>query len=101
MIPIMKAVLILHSKELKGDELIEIKIWKVSKTEDKPDGVKYSIVYIKDGKRLVGYDNAEGKGDHRHHGEREESYKFTNIWNLMKDFKRDVKKMRGGDWDEN
>lgn len=97
----MRAVLIHHTKELKGDELIEIKIWRVPKTEDKPYGVKYSIVYIKDGKRLVGYDNAEGKGDHRHYRGKEESYKFTNIWDLLRDFKRDVKKIRGGDWHEN
>ncbi|MBF0330273.1 MAG: hypothetical protein HQL10_14060 [Nitrospirae bacterium] len=93
--------MILHTKELKGEELVEIKIWQVPKTEDKPFGVKYSIVYIKDGKRLVGYDNAEGKGDHRHYREIEGAYKFTNIWDLLKDFKKDVKKIRGGDWDEN
>ena len=38
-----------------------------SESGDKPHGVKYSIVYIKGGKRLAGYDNAEGKGDHRHY----------------------------------
>jgi hypothetical protein len=59
----MKGIKILHTKEIKGDELI----WRAPKSEDKPFGVKYSIVYIKDGKRLVGYDNAEGKGDHKHY----------------------------------
>ena len=35
----------------------------------KPFGIKYSVVYIKDGKRVLGYDNAEGKGDHKHYSE--------------------------------
>ena len=100
-IPTMKAFKILHTKEIKGDEIVEIKIWQVQESEDKPHGVKYSIVYIKGDKRLVGYDNSEGKGDHRHYEEREEPYVFHDIWHVIRDFKRDVRKIRGGDWDEN
>jgi len=96
----MRAIKILHTKEVKGDEIVEIKIWHVPKSDDKPHGVKYSIAYVKGNKRLVGYDNAEGKGDHRHYKDREEPYKFTGIWNLIRDFKRDVEKIRGGNWDE-
>ena len=96
----MRAKRILHTKEIKGDEIVEIKLWRVPKSDDKPYGVKYSIVYVKGGKRLVGYDNAEGKGDHRHYGSREEHYHFTGIGNLIGDFKRDIKRIRGGDWDE-
>lgn len=96
----MTSVKVLHTKEIKGDEIVEIKIWQILKSDDKPHGVKYSIVYIKGGKRLVGYDNAEGKGDHRHYGDGEEPYKFTSIWDLIKDFKEDVRNIRGGDWDE-
>lgn len=90
----------LHRKEIKGDEIVEIKIWQVPKSGDKLHGVKYSIVYIKGGKRLAGYDNAEGKGDHRHYEDREESYKFISIWDLIKDFKEDIRKIRGGNLDE-
>jgi len=43
-----------------------MKIWQVPVSEDKPHGYKYSLVYIVGGERLIGYDNAEGKGDHRH-----------------------------------
>lgn len=97
----MKAIKVLHTKELKGDEVVEIKIWRVLKSEDKLYGVKYSVAYIKGGKRIVGYDNAEGKGDHRHHGCKEEPYVFKDIWQLLRDFKNGVKEARGGDWDEN
>ena len=61
----MKAELIRHEKIT--DELgntIEIKVWKVPVSKDKPHGFKYSLVYIVDDKRIIGYDNAKGKGDH-------------------------------------
>lgn len=72
----------------------EIKIWKVPKTEDKPYGLKYSFVYIVDGKRIIGYDNFEGKGDHRHHKGKEYSYTFENMEKLWKDFKGDIKRFK-------
>jgi len=62
---IMKAELVRHEKIT--DELgntIEIKVWKVPVSKDKPHGFKYSLVYIVDDKRIIGYDNAKGKGDH-------------------------------------
>lgn len=96
----MKATKILHTKEIKGDEIVEIKIWQVPKSKDKPHGVKYSIVYIKGGEKILGYDNAEGKGDHRHYKDKEEPYVFNSIWDLWRDFKNNLKKIRGGDWDE-
>lgn len=61
-IPTMGTQLLLHTKQMQGDEIVEIKIWTVPKSADKPHGVKISLVYIKSGKRLLGYDNAEGRG---------------------------------------
>ena len=52
--------------------------------------MKYSFAYIREGKRLVGYDNAEGKGDHWHIGDREMSYKFKNVDQLFADFYEDI-----------
>ena len=34
-----------------------------------------------------GYDNAEGKGDHRHYGNKEMPYKLTSVKKLIEDFK--------------
>lgn len=87
----MKAALIRHSKIT--DELgntVEIKLWKVPPTQDKPHGFKYSLVYIVAGRREIGYDNAEGKGDHRHYGGKEESYTFTTLRQLADDFLADM-----------
>jgi hypothetical protein len=96
----MKAKLVLHSKQIKGDEIVEIKIWQLPEIADKTQHINFSIVYIKDGKRLIGYDNAEGKGYHRHYGLKEEAYHFKTIWGLLDDFKNDLKHLRGRDWDE-
>ncbi len=73
-----------------GDRTVEIRVWAVPKAKDKPHGYKYSLVYIKGGARIVGYDNAEGRGDHRHYGGKEEPYQFTDLDTLMQDFYDDV-----------
>ncbi len=69
-------------------------MWVVSKTADKPYGFKYSLVYIVNNKRIVGYDNAEGKGDHRHYKDGEEPYLFVTLEKLAEDFYRDVEQTK-------
>jgi hypothetical protein len=96
----MKSELILHTKEVKEDEIVEVKIWKVSRTATMPDGLRISLVYVKHGKRILGYDNAEGKGYHRHISGKEEEYRFSTMRTLLEDFKKDTQTIRGRDWDE-
>jgi hypothetical protein len=43
----------------------------------------------------VGYDNERGKGDHRHYGDQEEVYVFTDVGTLVADFLKDVIRVRG------
>ncbi len=94
----MKAKLIRHEKVI--DELgnnIEIKMWQLPKpTKDRPHGYKYSLVYIADDERIIGYDNAEGKGEHRHIRERVEPYRFVSIKKLVQDFYSDIERYKGG-----
>jgi len=52
------------------------------------------LVYIKHGIRIVGYDNAEGKGNHRHYGDKEEAYEFKDISKLYRDFYRDIRRSK-------
>ncbi|MBF0463919.1 MAG: hypothetical protein HQK88_01985 [Nitrospirae bacterium] len=88
----MIAELIYHEKKYyKDDAIKEIKIWRVPRTKDKPFGYKYSLVYIVRGERIVGYDNSEGKGDHRHFKEIEYPYKFQTLDKLWADFETDIK----------
>lgn len=90
----MKAELLIHDKvKDRHGGIVEVKVWAVTKTADKPHGYKYSLVYIKHNKRILGYDNAEGKGDHRHYGDKEMPYKFTSIKKLFEDFYRELKEV--------
>ena len=87
----MKAKLIKHIK-IKEDSgnIIEIKLWQVPVSTDKPHGYKYSLVYIVKGERAIGYDNAEGKGDHKHNGNSTETYIFKTIRRLIDDLMKDI-----------
>lgn len=71
-----------------------MKIWQVEPVKDKPHGLKYSLAYIEKGKRVIGYDNAERKGDHRHYGQRVGSYVFNDIDKPVDDFLKDVSDWR-------
>ena len=96
----MTAKLLFHTKNvnLNGD-IIEIKIWQVPESKDKHHGLKYSLVYIKNGERIAGYDNAEGKGDHRHYKTEEYRYRFKDIDGLIKDFYEDINRIKRGDYE--
>ena len=101
MIPTMRAKIVKHDKIT--DELgntVEIKIWSVPPTPDKPDGYKYSLVYIVNGQRVFGYDNAEGKGHHRHSGTLEEAYKFISLKKLSADFIKDIENYKRGFYED-
>jgi len=87
----MKAELIIRNKVIdEHGNTVEIKLWAVEKSSDKPHGYKYSLVYIADAKRVIGYDNAEQRGDHRHFGDSTETYVFTVINQLIQDFYGDI-----------
>jgi hypothetical protein len=88
----MRGRLVLHEKITdEPGNTVEMKIWSVPASGDKPHGYKYSLVYIVGGERVVGYDNAEGKGDHRHFMGKESPYRFRNLRRLVRDFAADVK----------
>lgn len=91
-----KAVLLFHEKvEYFDGEIVEIKAWAVTPSPAKPEGIKYSLVYIaEDGTRILGYDNAEGKGHHKHLGGRELPCEFTTIERLVERFVQEVAHFR-------
>jgi len=57
-------------------------------------GFKYRMVYVRNGERIVGFDNERGKGDHMHLDGREYPYQFTTVKNLIQDFRLEVRKRR-------
>lgn len=52
---------------------------------------KYRLVFVRDGKRVIGYDNERGKGDHRHLGKKQMPYRCVDEAQLLADFWQDVK----------
>ena len=94
----MEAEVLLKTKTVdeKGN-IVEIKILKVEKTETEPYGIKYSLVYIENGKRVIGYDNYERKGDHKHYLGKEIPYKLEDVDKLIRDFLDDIEKYKRGE----
>jgi hypothetical protein len=84
----MKATLILRrSKSFEDGAALHIVVWLVPALVP-PSGhsFKYRLVYVREGVRVIGFDNERGKGDHRHlHGD-ETAYTFTDIATLLEDF---------------
>lgn len=79
---------------------VEMKIWSVPHTELRPHCLKYSLVYVVDNCRVVGYDNETGKGDHQHIDGIEYPYQFESPSRLRDDFFKDIqawKEKRYGD----
>ena len=90
--------MLFHRKSIESNgDIIEMKIWQMPRSSDRKHGIKYSLVFIQQGHRTVGYDNAEGKGDHRHIRHREYRYHFTDVDTLIQDFLSDVEKMKRGE----
>jgi len=66
---------------------VEIVVWHLP--EPVPPSThpyKYSLVYVVNGSRVVGFDNERGKGDHYHFGREEYPYVFTSLDALFADF---------------
>ena len=73
--------------------LLEIKAWQIPLTIMRPEGYKYSMVYIDP--LGLGYDNAHNKGHHRHYFHYQATIEFISIEILLQTFLKEVKRMRG------
>jgi hypothetical protein len=88
---------LLHRERFDFEDgaILEMVIWRVPEpVEGCRHPYKYRLFYGRAGKRWVGYDNERAKGDHRHVGKREESYVFTDVETLIRDFLADVARWR-------
>lgn len=76
-----------------------MRIWRVP--EPVPPSAhpfKYSLCYGYPGRRVIGYDNARGKGDRKHPGEVEAAYRLASVEALVADFLADVAAARRRAW---
>jgi len=92
----MNAISITRTRDTYPDgSVIEMVIWQVpTPVPPTTHGYKYRLVYVRNGERIVGFDNERGKGDHMHLDGQEIAYTFTGIDQLIADFNHEVKKRR-------
>jgi hypothetical protein len=87
----MRATPVLQIKETRHGGIVEMIIWRLP--EPVPPCThpyKYRMVFVKNGRRIVGFDNERGKGDHRHLHGVESPYRFVDVQTLLADFWREV-----------
>jgi hypothetical protein len=92
----MKATRIFYDKAVLPDGfIVEMTIWQLPQASaERAHGLKYSLFYGRDGKRIVGYDNEHGKSDHKHVHEVQSRYKFESVNQLVADFLADVERVK-------
>ena len=95
----MKATRPFYDKVVFPDgAVVEMVIWRVPKPlSPSTHGLKFRLFYGLEGRRIVGCDNEQGKGDHRHFRGRERAYRFVSVEKLMADFLADIDRIRGGE----
>ena len=92
----MKATPLFRLKyELDDGAIVEMVIWGLPRpVPGSQHKFKYRLYFGKGGKRIVGYDNERGKGDHRHLRGAEQAYQFVSTEKLVEDFLADVEEAR-------
>jgi hypothetical protein len=92
----MQAKRIFYDKAVLPDgAIVEMSIWQLpEKSSERPHGLKYSLFFGRDGRRIVGYDNERGKGDHKHAHGLESRYQFVSVEQLVVDFLADVERVK-------
>ena len=88
----MKATLIARTRIVYSTHsFAELVLWRVPMPVlGSAHQFKYRLAFVVDSVCAVRYDNEVGKGDHRHFGATEQSYKFSTPERLMVDFQKDI-----------
>jgi hypothetical protein len=93
----MKAIRVYAKKEIYQSGLIvEAVIWQLpAATAERPHGLKYRLYCGRKGECIVRYDNESGKGDHIHYRDKEQSYSYLSLGQLVQDFFADIERLTG------
>ena len=88
----MKAELITRFRDIADDGTgIELVVWRLTEPVLPSEHCyKYRLVYLVSRKRVVGFDNERGKGDHRHIDDAQTPYTFSDVDRLIEDFIEEV-----------
>jgi hypothetical protein len=90
----MKATLLISGRTVISERaFVETVLWHVPRPlKGSMHPYKYRLALVADGICVLRYDNEAGKGDHKHVGDRESLYRFTDVDTLLTDFSSDVRK---------
>lgn len=89
------AEVLFHEKVVTEEgDIVEARILRVPPDSAHPEGRRYALVYIHQNKRVIGYDNFERKGHHKHIEGKELPYQFENVEKLLQDFNEDIRKWK-------
>jgi len=88
----MKATELVRTRIIYSElAFAELVLWQLPKASAGSQHLfKYRLAYVVRGVCVVRYDNEAGKGDHRHFGEKESIYRFTDPDRLIADFQADI-----------
>lgn len=88
----MKAVALVRTRVVYSESTFaELVLWQLPRAlAGSGHRYKYRLAYVVNGLCVIRYDNEAGKGDHRHYGGREISYRFIDPDRLIADFQRDI-----------
>src|SRR6476659_1497146 len=76
---------------IAGGVFTEVVLWRVpAPLTGSTHSYKYRLALVADGICVLRYDNEAGKGDHKHVGDGQVSYRFSNVDQLLADFSMDV-----------
>lgn len=90
----MKATsLISRRVAIRENAFAEIVLWRVPKpVRGSLHLYKYRLALIADRVCVLRYDNEAGKGDHKHIGDAQLNYRFSDVDTLLADFRADVER---------
>jgi hypothetical protein len=90
----MKAKSLISARTVVGAGVfIETVLWLVPQPlKGSRHTYKYRLALVSNGVCVLRYDNEAGKGDHRHVGDQQFAYHFSDVDALLADFRSDVRK---------
>jgi hypothetical protein len=94
--PNMNAGLLLSERHAVTEtSFVEVVVWRLSSPLPASEHYfKYRLAFVVNGICVLRYDNESGKGDHKHIGKQQFSYRFISPQMLLKDFWQDVDNWR-------
>ncbi len=92
----MKTELLMRERRVLEVGFIEVIVWGLPEPlSGSTHSFKYRLAYVVEGECVLRYDNEYGKGDHRHTGDKETTYGFISVDQLLDDFLADVARWKG------